>query len=140
MVDVSMNTEMKVYGAPVVPTTTAEDRVKPQVAPVKESSDGENARLDDRALHGRNQQGAGGKKTLNREDAARLVQEIQQRLDSIGGNLQLGINQDKKSESIVVKVTERKTGTVIRQVPSEELLQLKQKLEDLVGLLFDQKA
>ena len=47
---------------------------------------------------------------------------------------------DAETESIVARITEKKTGEVVRQIPSEDLLELKSKLEDLVGMLFDQKA
>ncbi len=70
----------------------------------------------------------------------RLAKEIQDRLDAIGGNLQLGLGTDKESSSIVARITEKKTGQVVRQIPSEELLELEQKLKDLTGMLFDEHA
>jgi flagellar protein FlaG len=40
---------------------------------------------------------------------------------------------DKKSNSLVVKVVDSKSGDVIRQVPSEELLNLHERLTEFQG-------
>jgi flagellar protein FlaG len=46
---------------------------------------------------------------------------------------------DKVAEEMVVKVTHKKSGELIRQIPSEDVIRLRQKLEELTGLLFDEK-
>ena len=141
MVDFSStNADVKSYGVPVVPSISVEDRAKPQVTPVKDSSDSGRAALDDNALHGNSAEALKKQKRLSEEEMSRLAQEIQARLDSIGGNLRLGLGTDEKTDSIVARITEKNTGEVVRQIPSEDLLELKSKLEDLVGMLFDQKA
>ncbi len=43
----------------------------------------------------------------------------------------------KKNEKISVKVIDKETGEVIREVPSEELQQLSGKLEEIAGMVFD---
>ena len=123
-----------------MPSISVEDRAKPQVTPVKDSSDSGRAALDDNALHGNSAEALKKQKRLSEEEMSRLAQEIQARLDSIGGNLRLGLGTDEKTDSIVARITEKNTGEVVRQIPSEDLLELKSKLEDLVGMLFDQKA
>ncbi len=138
MVDVNTNADVKSFGMPVAPTVAVEDRTRPQVAPVKESSDANTAALDDKALHGRGERAA--RQRLDREQVTKMVEEAQQRLESLGSSLKLAIQQDKKAGAIVVQVSERQSGEVIRQIPPEDLLELKKKLEDLVGLLFDSSA
>ncbi len=138
MVDVNTNADVKSFGMPVAPTVAVEDRSRPQVAPVKGSSDANAAALDDKALHRRGEQA--DQRRLDREQVGRMVEEAQKRLDSLGSSLKLAIQQDEKAGAIVVQVSERQTGEVIRQIPPEDLLELKKKLEDLVGLLFDSSA
>lgn len=141
MVDFSAtNADVKSYGVPVVPNVSAEDRVKPQVTPVKDSSDSEKAALDQKALHGNTAEAQKKQKPLSKDEMDRVAKEIQERLDSIGGNLRLGLGTDDKTASIVARITEKNTGEIVRQIPSEDLLELKSKLEDLVGMLFDKKA
>ena len=141
MVDFSAtNADVKSYGVPVVPTMKVEDKAKPQVTPVQDSNESGKADLDQNALHGNTAEAQKKQKTLSEEEMSRLAKDIQDRLDSIGGNLQLGMGTDKATSSIVVRITEKKTGQVVRQIPSEKLLELEQKLKDLTGMLFDQRA
>ena len=141
MVDFSAtNADVKSYGVPVAPAMKVEDRAKPQVTPVQNSSDSEKTALDEKALHGNTAEAQKKQKPLSQEEINRLAEEIQRRLDTIGGNLQLGLGTDKETSSIVARITEKKTGQVVRQIPSEELLELEKKLKDLTGMLFDERA
>jgi flagellar protein FlaG len=141
MVDFSgTNADVKSYGVPVVPTMNVEEKAKPQVTPVKDSSDAGKTALDEKALHGNTAEAQKKQKQLTEEEINRLAKEIQDRLDFIGGNLALGLGTDKETSSIIARITEKKTGEVVRQIPSEELLELEQKLKDLTGMLFDERA
>jgi len=41
---------------------------------------------------------------------------------------------------VMVTVTDESTGEVIREIPPSEVLDLAARLEEMVGLLFDQKG
>ena len=60
---------------------------------------------------------------------------------------QLNFSVDEGSNKQVVKVTDAESGKVIRQIPSEEILKLSERLQDLqtevgsaVGLLFNKQV
>lgn len=62
-------------------------------------------------------------------------------------NRQLNFSVDKGSNKQVVKVTDAVSGEIIRQIPSEEVLKLSERLQDLqtevgtaVGLLFNKQV
>ncbi|GAB2689914.1 flagellar protein FlaG [Aliiglaciecola sp. 3_MG-2023] len=62
-------------------------------------------------------------------------------------NRQLSFSVDEKSERQVVKVTDSESGEVIRQIPTEEVLALSERIKDLqsdvgsaVGVLFNKQA
>jgi flagellar protein FlaG len=62
-------------------------------------------------------------------------------------NRQLQFSVDEASSKQVVKVTDSFSGEIIRQIPSEEILKLSERLKDLqndvgsaVGLLFNKKV
>jgi flagellar protein FlaG len=62
-------------------------------------------------------------------------------------NRQLNFSVDQGSNKQVVKVTDAASGEVIRQIPSEEVLKLSERLQDLqtevgtaVGLLFNKQV
>lgn len=136
--DVNLNTEIKAYGAPTAPVVEQEDKVKPQVTPVKADTESAKASLNDQALHDKKGKGQGV--SLSKDEIEKLIAQVQKRLDTIGGNLKLGLHEYKPTKDIVVQVKDIRNGKLVRQFPSEELLKLKAKLEDLNGILFDESA
>ena len=52
-------------------------------------------------------------------------------------DLQFSVHQ--ASGQVVVAVTDKESGEVIREIPSSEMLKLSAKLEEMMGMLFDQK-
>jgi flagellar protein FlaG len=135
--DVNVNTDVKAYGIAVVPATEVEDQTRPQVPPVQENSGSESAALNDQKLHGREvvDQRSG---QLSGEEVQKLVKDLQKRLDPLATSLNFTI--DEETDTLVVKITDRETGELIRQVPPEEMLNLRASLAELVGVLFDKKA
>jgi flagellar protein FlaG len=62
-------------------------------------------------------------------------------------NRQLNFSVDEGSNKQVVKVTDSESGKIIRQIPTEEVLKLSERLQDLqtevgtaVGLLFNKQV
>jgi flagellar protein FlaG len=49
----------------------------------------------------------------------------------------LNFSIDEDSDSLVVQVIEADSGKVIRQIPPEEILVLRKRLEELTGIIFD---
>lgn len=60
-----------------------------------------------------------------------LVQDLQRNLD---------FSVDDSSGQVVVKVIDGESGKLIRQIPSEDLLRLSERLEDMRSLLFKAEA
>ena len=80
--------------------------------------------------------------SINIESAVAEVSEFVQ-----AQNRQLAFSIDEKSERQVVKVTDSESGDVIRQIPSEEVLALSERIKELqtdvgaaVGVLFNKQA
>lgn len=73
------------------------------------------------------------------------VAEISNFIQASSRQLNFSVDEDSKKQ--VVKVTDTESGEVIRQIPSEEILELSDRLRDLhtdvgtaVGLLFSKQA
>ena len=64
-----------------------------------------------------------------------LLQEIKSLTDN--GLYSVRFENDERSNDLIVKIVNRQDGEVIRQVPSEELLNLTAALQDLRGNLVD---
>jgi flagellar protein FlaG len=112
-----------------------EAQVQAQVRPVEKSAEAARNALDEQRLRREADQ---AKSRLSRADLRDALNEVQERMDQMGTNLQFSM--DKVAEDIVVKVTDKENGELIRQIPSEDVIKLRKKLEELSGLLFDEKA
>lgn len=55
-------------------------------------------------------------------------------------NVGLRFRVDEATGDTIVSVIDRDTGDVLRQVPAEEILQMRQRLQELMGVLFDVTA
>lgn len=72
-------------------------------------------------------------------------QPLEQAVSSIAGFVQkitrdLDFSLDDSTGRMVVKVTDRASGDVVRQIPSEEALRLAENLEQVRSLLFQAEA
>jgi flagellar protein FlaG len=70
---------------------------------------------------------------------AELVADVQKTVNMVHG-VDLEFSVHEASGEIMVTVMDGYTGEVIREVPPSEILDLAAKLEEMVGLMFDQKV
>lgn len=86
-------------------------------------------------------EGKGEKREDNSLDLSRmneLVKDLQQNM-KLFHNVDLRFAVHKATGQIMVTVTDEDTGKVIREIPSSEMLNLSTKLEEMIGIIFDQK-
>ena len=55
-------------------------------------------------------------------------------------NVNMIFSVHEKSGRIMVTISDKETGEVIREIPSSEILNFSAKLNEMVGLLFNQKG
>ena len=65
----------------------------------------------------------------------KLVVDVQNRLNDV----ELHFSVHEPSGRIVITVTEKSSGKVIREIPSSEILQMAAKMDEMVGMMFDKK-
>ena len=75
---------------------------------------------------------------LSSEDVTETIDEMNNFLQSMNRNLSFSVDEQLGQSVIVVKDSE--SDEVIRQIPSEELVVLRKKMDDVVGILFDTKV
>ena len=75
---------------------------------------------------------------ISREEIEETVSEIGNFVQNIQRNLQFTV--DDNSGETIIRVTDRETDDVIRQIPSEEVLKLQQYIKDAAGILFKAKV
>jgi flagellar protein FlaG len=66
------------------------------------------------------------------------VEMINRMLDRSPVDLNLSI--DDGTGSLVIKLIERQSRKVIRQIPPDEILRLRRHLQELLGVIFDETA
>jgi len=78
------------------------------------------------------------KKELVAEDVEMAVEEANAFVQNMQRNLSFTV--DEELGEPIISVTDMETDEVIRQIPSEELVVLRKKMDDVVGILFDTKV
>ncbi len=75
---------------------------------------------------------------VNKKQIRDVVEDVQQYLQE--HNIQLSFQVHEKTGDLVVRVLDKDSGEVIRQIPPEEILKLREKLEELTGVLLNGKV
>ncbi|OYV77259.1 MAG: hypothetical protein B7Z66_05295 [Chromatiales bacterium 21-64-14] len=66
------------------------------------------------------------------------VRQLNQSVQATSSELQFSV--DKQTDRIVVKVIDMKTNQVIRQIPSQDILSLDHRMQQLAGILLRARA
>ena len=75
---------------------------------------------------------------INREVLEKGIEEINQNIRIF--NTKLSFYIDEPTGRTVIKISDRETDEVIREVPPVEFLKIAAKLSDILGVIIDQKA
>ena len=75
---------------------------------------------------------------MPREQLESVVANMQSAMQSI--RREINFQLDDSTGRVVVKVIDGSSGEVVRQIPSEEALELAARLEDMRSLLFREEA
>lgn len=69
------------------------------------------------------------------QEAVELVNRV---FDRSPVDLNLSIDND--TDTVVIKLIDRESRKIIRQIPPDEILRLRQHLQELLGVVFDETA
>jgi uncharacterized FlaG/YvyC family protein len=83
--------------------------------------------------------GSGGKQDTPPEglDLKAIAEELNHKVKMIH-NVDLNFSVHEGSGQLLVKVIDAATGEVIREIPPSEILDLAARLNEMIGLIFDQ--
>jgi len=88
----------------------------------------------------RSEQSSGGDgSSVGQEELRQMVEQMQSQLDSMNVSLQYSF-YGADGEKVAVKVVNRETGEVIREIPSKEMQSFQTKMSELVGMIFNDNA
>lgn len=78
-------------------------------------------------------------KQIGSEDLRSAAAQLKQVVET-ASNRKLAFEVDQTSGSFYVQVRDLNSGDLIKQIPSEEMLRLRERLDDLIGIFLDEKA
>jgi flagellar protein FlaG len=67
-----------------------------------------------------------------------VVSDLNNLVRELHRELQFSVDED--SGDTVVKVIDRETDEIVRQIPSEEVMELRRRLQDAAGVIFQDSA
>jgi flagellar protein FlaG len=80
-------------------------------------------------------QASGGDASVSPSELQQIVSDMQGQLDSMNVSLQYSVYGDNDNK-VAVKVVNKDTGEVIREIPAKEMQALQTKMSELVGMIF----
>lgn len=83
-----------------------------------------------------------GKEAVSAPDSSRVKDvavEVEKKVN-MTHNVDLKFIVHEASDTVMVEVKNGDTGEVIREIPPREILNLSARLEEMAGLIFDQKG
>jgi flagellar protein FlaG len=83
-------------------------------------------------------QDAQEKRDVKPEELQKLIEEVRKKFDMLSKYLKIDIDQELKIP--VVKIMEKDTNRVIRQIPPDYLLELMKRIDQLLGLLVEREV
>ena len=78
------------------------------------------------------------KQDINHDDLDKVVEELNKQFKIF--NVRMSFSYDEDKNITIIKVQDRKTGEIIKQIPPEEMLKSLTKISALVGIFVDQLA
>jgi flagellar protein FlaG len=112
--------------------------VQPSVAQTHPTAPAGRAEKDVRVVDGSDAATQAAEAANEQETIDDVVSDLNNLVRDLHRELQFSVDVD--SGSTVIKVVDRQTEEVVRQIPSEELMNLRKRLEEAAGVFFEDSA
>ena len=107
----------------------------PRINPVKKTEATVFRRKDDEEKEEKRRQGL---RELETDALREIAEKTQTHMDDL--NIRLDFEVYEETGDMVVRIFNRETEELVREIPPEELLEIHKNLADLRGILFDERA
>ncbi len=129
-----MDSSKAIIAAPLTPVAIVQTGSSPTPkAPAPEIAKVTESRYSD--IRSSNNQ-SGEAITNSRVEVEQAMAELKRLADNSGRSL--GFSHDRAVSGPVITVTDKDTGKVVRQIPTEVVVRVAHSIEQMKGLLFDQ--
>ena len=109
------------------PEKASAPAVRKEKAPKEEAAKSEESKEKSAQLH-----------RIQEAKTEQVAESIKKYVDSLQTDLKIQVHRE--TGKIMIKVISKEDGKVVREVPPEKLLNLAAKMEEMTGLLFDEKV
>lgn len=73
------------------------------------------------------------------EDVKAASERLQQVIELATGR-QLDFTLNDRFKELVVQISDRQSGEMIKEIPSKEIIHLRERINDLIGMFIDEKV
>lgn len=77
-------------------------------------------------------------KSLSAKETEQVTVDLNEYMTHLQTNLRFSV-YEKLDHQIVVEIKNKETDELIKQIPSEEILEIRVKMQELTGMLLDEK-
>ncbi len=74
----------------------------------------------------------------NKEEITEVVDSLHEFVNMVQTKLNFSVQEE--TNNIVVRVIDRETDEIIRQIPAEEIMKVQARMQELSGILFDKNV
>lgn len=79
------------------------------------------------------------KESLPTEEIKKIAETLNEYMDGLQTDLGFFMHEELNHQ-VIVEIKNKKTNEIIKQIPSEELVTIREKMAELTGLLFDKSV
>ncbi len=79
----------------------------------------------------------GSNNQIDREELKRIIEEIRKKMDYL--NKYLRIDIDNELDIPVIKIVEKETDKVIRQIPPDYMLSIMKRIDEMLGIIINER-
>jgi len=126
---VQVETQVKMKGA-VVPTENIQQTVANEIA-VKDNR----AKTEEKETTSPRENLT---ENVTKEDVDKAINEIKQQMDVVGREINFSVDEDLNI--VIIKVINKDTEEVVRQIPTEEVVEIARNIEENKGLIFQEEV
>ena len=74
---------------------------------------------------------------LDKVETKKIVDDLNSQVESLNKDVRFSYNE--KIDEVYITITDKHTGEVIRKLPSEDAMKIKEAMQDFIGSLFDKR-
>lgn len=96
----------------------------------------ENAQKPGKAVNSNDSPATDARLNLSSDEMKNIADTLNSAAKSV--NRRISFDYHDKTRRIIMKVTDYKTGEVIREIPPKEMIQLVEHIQDMLGMFLDE--